>query len=289
MGVSEVLSRTIIVVWAVGAALAVSTVGLLWPRSAVRRPGSVRAVDGARQSKAGPLLCSSRLAGPAGIPLVAALGAALGVVAGSPTLAVMPAPVAAFVLVVRRRAERRSELAGKTVALSAFIDAVGAELRSGASLHGAVIASMSEPQVAALDDEFRALRDAIGAGVTVDAALLALGRTTPTAELSLFATTAAVLMEHGGPVGPAIDRVGELIRSSQANDGVIRSQASQAMASASVMAALPVVFGSTLALIDPRLADFYLRSPIGTVCVVICFGLVVTGWLWMDHLVWRRR
>lgn len=221
--------------------------------------------------------------------VVGSFGLAAGLVWSSPTLVLMPVPVASFVLLLRRRSRSRAERTEKAAALSAFVDSVGIELRSGASLHGAITNAMSGPQVAALQQEFDVVRSAVEAGSTLDVALASLGRSSSIDELSLLGTTAAVLAEHGGPVGPAIDRLSELIRSGQANDRAIRSQASQATASASVMAGLPVAFGSVLALIDGRLAVFYLRSPLGTACVAGCFGLVAFRWVWMDHLIWSDR
>lgn len=213
-------------------------------------------------------------------------GVVAGVLVGSPTLATVALPAVWFVdRLGRHRAARRVER-DRQAALGELIDVMGQRVRSGSSLHGAVLAALADPAVESLGEELGPVASAVAGGRSLDRALYDLGDRTELAELSLLATSVGVLVEHGGPAGPAIERLGELVRSIDAARLDSVAQASQATASAVVMAALPAVFAVVVALVDGRMAAFYLRSPLGAVCVGAAASLSTIGWLWMERLIW---
>ncbi len=218
--------------------------------------------------------------------VVGLVGVVAGVLVGSPTVVCLALPSVLFVRRLRRLHVCRQRKRLQSEALGVLIDVMGQQVRSGASLHGAVMSAIEDPSVVALEGELTVVASAVNGGQSLESALFELGDRTDLVELSLLATSVGVLVAHGGPVAPAIERLGELVRSIEVARLDAQSHASQATASAVVMAALPVVFAVVVALIDRRMAAFYVQSTLGAVCVVIAAGLAAMGWLWMDRLIW---
>ena len=165
----------------------------------------------------------------------------------------------------------------------AMVDQIGHELRSGQSLARAfTLALENHPLESAADlDQLTA---SLAAGERLE---VALGRLQTSIEsLRLLAIAVTVLVESGGPASVAIGRLADTLRARQAAHDETRTQASQATASAAVLAGLPLVFGFLLAVADHRVAVFYAQSLAGAVCLGGALGLVGLGWTWMDRLVW---
>lgn len=131
---------------------------------------------------------------------------------------------------------------------------------------------------------------ALDAGTGLEAALHraagwvpAGARTDP--GLALMFSTLLVLVQRGGPALPALERLSDTLRSGQAVDDETRVQASQATASAVALAGLPLLFVVGLALLDSRLARFYLFQPLGAVCLAVAGVLSYIGWWWMHRII----
>lgn len=178
------------------------------------------------------------------------------------------------------------------IELLAFVDALGHELRSGSSLARAFSDCCPVSIEDDMNDSQHRLAVAAGevrSGERLRTALnhMLVGESQPSDELRLLSIAILVLIEFGGPAAPAVDRLASTLRSQHAAVQSKRVQASHATASASLLGALPLVFGLILMATDEALANFYVFSPGGTVCVAGALLLVAAGWEWMDWLVWR--
>ncbi len=224
----------------------------------------------------GPLVPLMGWIGPSGLGMA-------GVSLASPALGVGGPMVWLMVARLMQTRRQRRLVAWRDSQVLAMVDQIGHELRSGQSLpHALSFVLKSQPLESF--PELDQLSASLAAGERLEVALRRLQTTVES--LRLFTVAITVLVESGGPVSVAIDRLADTLRARQAALDETRTQASQATASAAVLAGLPLVFGSLLAIADHRIASFYAQSFLGAVCLVGALGLVGIGWAWMDHLVW---
>ncbi len=221
-----------------------------------------------------------------------AIGCSLGVVVGSPTVVVGLPLLAAGGWHQRRSGVRRRRSAALADELPRFVDALIQRLKVGGSLAEAIKATNgSEPFEATL----AALRQGLAVGRPLREALEGLvahsdTQSEPTDRsgslrgFQLFATTMIVLVERGGPALPSLERLNNTLRSARWIESEVEAQAAQATASALLLAALPGVFVVALGLMDDGMADFYIKRPAGTACILVAGCLSYLGWLWMQRL-----
>jgi len=184
--------------------------------------------------------------------------AALLLSAGGPALAVAAR---------RGRAARAVD-----AALPETLEAAARSLRTGASLRQAL--DEAAPEVVA-----RA-----GAGESLTACLDRWADRCPTPGVRLAVASLALAAEAGGTAAAAVDGVAATIRADLAVAAEVRAQSSQARLSALVIAVSPLVFGLLAAGTDGRTAQFLLRTPLGSLCLLA--GLVldaVAAW-WMHRI-----
>jgi Flp pilus assembly protein TadB len=225
--------------------------------------------------------------------------ASIGLVVRSPSLLIAGPLVWLGCLSLYRTSRGRKQVQENERELLAIVDQIAHELRSGNSLATAFTLGCQHPSVGEEEKRsssetastLRIIADAVTAGERLEVALERMlqadqgKQTTPA--LRLLAIAVVVLVEAGGPAGPAIERLSETLRARQAGLDETRTQASQATASAVVLAGLPLMFALLLAGADHRIARFYFSSMLGAVCVVGSLVLVAAGWTWIQKLVWQ--
>jgi Flp pilus assembly protein TadB len=64
----------------------------------------------------------------------------------------------------------------------------------------------------------------------------------------------------------------------------VRALATQARASAGVLAIAPVAFAGLVATVEPRAVAFLVASPLGVACLLLGLGLEGAGAAWMAHI-----
>jgi Flp pilus assembly protein TadB len=179
------------------------------------------------------------------------------------------------------RAGRRRRLVAADRALPDWIEAAGRAVRSGASLGQGLCLAV------------RAVRDTpLGSDVAVLARDLSEGRTVAES-IDRFASEARQLVcralslvaELGGPPGMLLDGISATLRDRLAAGREARALATQARASAVVMAAAPAAFAAVGAATDGRVAGFLVGSPLGLLCLVSGLTLEAAGGWWMARLV----
>ena len=225
--------------------------------------------------------------------------AVLGLVVASPSLTIAGPLVWLGCVSLYRTSRRRRDAQANERELLAIVDQIAHELRSGSSLATAFAMSCQHSSVGEegkhsgreISSSLGIVADAVAAGERLEVGLERMleneqgSETTPA--LRLLAIAVVVLVESGGPAGPAIERLSETLRARQAGLDEVRTQASQATASAAVLAGLPLVFALLLAGADHRIARFYFSSLLGAACIVGSMLLVAVGWTWIQKLVWQ--
>lgn len=168
-----------------------------------------------------------------------------------------------------------------TEALPLFLEDVARGLRSGASMRASIAAAApaaTEPLCGDLEVVLRRLES----GVALSDALGEWADRRPDQRLVRLVTVAVALAAQvGGSMAQAVDGVADTIRAEVALEAEVRALASQARASAALVALLPVAFGGVAGLLDARTAGFLLRSQVGLACLVGGVGLNVAGFAWM--------
>lgn len=272
------------------ALLAGSTVVLLSPAGTDRRR-SVRPTEPFQLQSRGLLQGANRV-GPIALAL-------LGLIVGSPSLVVAGPLVWVGCLSMYRTSRRRKQTRANERELLATVDQIAHELRSGNSLATAFTLACKYSSTAKGEKSYSsetasslgAVADAVAAGERLEVSLERMledeQENGTTSALRLLAIAVVVLVESGGPAGPAIERLSEMLRARQAGLDEVRTQASQANASAAVLAVLPLVFALLLAGADHRIARFYFSSLLGAACIVGSLLLVAAGWTWIQKMVWR--
>jgi tight adherence protein B len=176
----------------------------------------------------------------------------------------------------RRRADR---------ALPTLLDQVTRQLRSGASLPGAVATAAS----AGPDDATLRLSDELVAGASLAPAVEGWHQCCPTPARGLVAAALTLAGEAGGSVASVLDGVTDTLRDRIALDREVAALSSQARASAAVLVVAPVVFAGLAAAADHRVAEVLFGRPLGWACLSVGAVLDGVGALWMSRLVGRSR
>ncbi len=179
-----------------------------------------------------------------------------------------------------RRRER--QLAAQ---LPAVLEELARSLRAGLSVSAALRAARGTVGPPAQQDLAEIAR-ALDSGASTAVALEAWSsrrRQVPGVRLAAVALGTAA--EAGTAVSQAIDSVADTLRSELAVAAEVRALASQAQASAWLVAVLPVGFGLIASAADPQALSWLVTEPIGRACLVVGLLLDVGALVWMRRIV----
>lgn len=200
--------------------------------------------------------------------------------AATAALVAVGGPVLAWRL-LRHRADAKAE-----AELPMVMDAVAGGLRSGGSLRQA-LAEAARGNAAAggvLADDLADVVKATDHGATVVGALERWGARRPLPGVRLAVAALCLGAETGGAGARAVEGVAATLRSRLAALAEARALATQARASAVVIAVAPVAFAVLASATDDRTARFLLGSPVGLSMLVTGLTLDALGALWMARL-----
>jgi len=175
---------------------------------------------------------------------------------------------------------------GKAIApaLPEFLEELARAVRGGHSIRsglGAARHKVAEP----LRGDLVAVVARLDAGVPLEAALDEwMRRRERVQAIQLVGVALSMAAAAGGSVARAIDGVADTIRSELDVQAEVRAMASQAQASALLVAALPLVFGAVAGLTDPQTLAFLVNTRLGVACLVGGGVLDAVGWLWMRRI-----
>lgn len=187
-------------------------------------------------------------------------GAAVGLVLGGPVAGIVLAAYAmAGVVLWRRRATKRDEAQSRVGAVDA-VAALAAELRAGVAIGpalAAVRASIDGPDVVGADA--RMVKERLESAVEL-------------AETS------------GAPLADVLDRLDTHLRAAERARATAEAQAAGALASAGLLAVMPVAGAGLGVLVGLDPAQVLLRTPLGAACLCGAVLLQLAGLAWSARL-----
>lgn len=180
----------------------------------------------------------------------------------------------------RRRGRRDAQLPDA-------LDRLASSLRSGRSVGPALVelaGDVAEP----LGSELRVMADSLAHGAAV-AVALARWAASPesSADVRLVAAALTLGADAGGEVARAVDRIAATLRERSELHAEVQSLATQARASAGVLALAPLAFAGLVATIEPKAVAFLVTTPIGWACLSAGLGLEAIGATWMARITGR--
>jgi len=182
---------------------------------------------------------------------------------------------------------RRSRRADRAVPI--LLESVARELRSGASLVGAVTVATREleARVASADPAVGVLATSLARGVPLSVAVPTWIGPEPSASRHLAGTALLVAGDTGGATALVIDGVADTLRDRVALEREVAALSSQARASAVLLVVAPVVVAVLAAMADERIAAFLLSTPLGWSCILLGLLLDLAGAAWMSFTIGR--
>lgn len=166
-----------------------------------------------------------------------------------------------------------------------LLERMSTALRAGQGMAPAFVEA-ARSALDPLGTDLEGIAAAVGNGAPLSDALSrwAAG---PTATDAVRLATSALLVgaAAGGQVARAVDRVAATLRERHELEREVHALATQARASAVVLAGAPVAFTLLVATIDPRAVRFLVASPVGLACLVAGFALEAVGMAWMARIV----
>ncbi len=139
-----------------------------------------------------------------------------------------------------------------------------------------------------LGSELRVMADSLAHGAAV-AVALARWAASPesSADVRLVAAALTLGADAGGEVARAVDRIAATLRERSELHAEVQSLATQARASAGVLALAPLAFAGLVATIEPKAVAFLVTTPIGWACLSAGLGLEAIGATWMARITGR--
>jgi tight adherence protein B len=180
----------------------------------------------------------------------------------------------------RHRPTRRRRVGEHRRVLAAWCDSLGAEMRSGATLHRAV-ATVPGPDT----EVWREVRRRVDRGIGLTEAVDVTG-SDPDDQAVL--TVLAACGQHGGGSAAPLDQVAATLRRRSADAAERRVQSAQARMSARVMTTVPIAMLVVLVATSPAVRRAIV-TPGGAGVVTVGTALNLVGWSWMRRLIGTLR
>jgi tight adherence protein B len=177
----------------------------------------------------------------------------------------------------RRRRQRDRQLPDA-------LDRLGSALRAGEAI-GPAIVGLASVSPEPLRSELGAAARAVALGAPVADALAgwaAAEHASP--DVRLVAAALTIGAGTGGEVARAVDGVAATLRERHEVLAEAHALATQARASAAVLAAAPIAFALLVATVEPGIVAFLFTSPVGAACLTLGLALDVIGVLWMARI-----
>jgi tight adherence protein B len=194
---------------------------------------------------------------------------------------VVAPPVAARVRAAGRPGRRDAQL-------PEALERVASALRGGSSLTTALQATAARTP-APLGDELAAIVASAEGGNGLAVALDRWAEMADTSPARLAAVALALGAETGGAVARAVDGVAATLRDRRNVAAEAGALATQARASAALIALSPLGFAGLVVAVDPAAAAMLLGSPLGVLCLLAGLGLEAAGAAWMSRIVRSTR
>jgi tight adherence protein B len=203
---------------------------------------------------------------------------------GSPVISVAAAVVGGLGpwLYVRDRARRR--LNDFEEKLPEALDLLARAVRAGHPIvSGIKIVADEAPEPVA--SEFQRAFEEQRFGLPFDDSMVSLASRMPLIDLQMLVTAILVQREVGGNLAEVLDNLGEVIRQRFTVRRQLRTHTAQGRLSGYILAALPIVVGGIIFLINRDYMMILFEQPMGHLLLGIAVTLQLMGFLWIRRIV----
>lgn len=175
----------------------------------------------------------------------------------------------------------------QTLLVRQFPDALAMVVRSvrvGVPVLGA-IASVGREAPVPTSIEFTRLANQLSVGVALDEAVKEMGARSGLAEYRFFATAIGLQAQTGGGLAETLENLADLIRRRLALQERGHALSSEARTSSLILAALPVVMGSGLWLLNPSYMSVLFTTGLGNKILGVAAASLTCGALTMRYII----
>ncbi|HSH76724.1 MAG TPA: type II secretion system F family protein [Longimicrobiales bacterium] len=164
------------------------------------------------------------------------------------------------------------------------IDLIARAVRAGHPLsEGLRMASEEAPEP--LASEFRVTFEEQKFGLPFEEALLGLGDRVEVVDVRILITAILVQREVGGNLAEILEQIAETMRARFSLKRQVRVYTAQGRMSGYTLAALPILVGAIVSLINPDYMMTLFREPLGQALLVSAAALQGIGFLWIRRIV----
>jgi tight adherence protein B len=199
-------------------------------------------------------------------------------------IAIPVAILAAFIpyLVMRRRRTRR--LYAFESELPEAIDLLGRAIRAGHPLSSGmkmVADETGEP----ISGEFRRTFEENRFGVPFEDAIQEMSDRVDIVDVRILVTAILIQREVGGNLAEVLDNLASVIRARFTIRRQLRVYTAQGRMSGYVLAALPIVVGALIYMLNPEYGRLMFTHPLGRVLLGVAVVMQVIGFLWIRKII----
>ncbi|MGA3015666.1 MAG: type II secretion system F family protein [Bryobacteraceae bacterium] len=136
-----------------------------------------------------------------------------------------------------------------------------------------------------LAGEFRRTFEEQNLGQPLDIVLKKLGRRIPSLDVQFFVSAVLLQKRTGGNLAELLDKLAHIIRERFKLRARVRAISAQGLMSGRILAAIPVVVGALMFVVNPRYARFLVDDPAGRELLAGGLGLQALGYLIIRKIV----
>jgi tight adherence protein B len=216
--------------------------------------------------------------------VLALVGGLLGALVGGLVLGLLAAAAGAsgpILYILSKRAQRSRKISEQ---LPDALDMMARSLRAGHALPSTfrlVASEMPEPVSA----EFGLAFEEQNLGASFDHAVMQMAKRAPdNGDLKIFAVSVVIQKETGGNLVEVIEKIAETIRARYRFYGKLRALTAEGRLSGLVLAALPIVTGLLIAVLNPTYIRPLVTTRVGQGFLIYAIVTWVLGGLWLKRM-----
>ncbi len=199
--------------------------------------------------------------------------------------AVLVAAVAGSLLpMVFIRRQRRLRLQAFEEALPDALDLLARAIRAGHPI-GSGIKIVADEAAQPVAGEFQRTFDEQRFGLPFEDTLLGLSVRVPLIDLRMLVTAILIQREVGGNLAEVLDNLGDVLRQRFVVQRQLRVHTAQGRLSGHVLAALPIVVGSIIYLVNPQYVGLLFDHPFGRLMLGSAALLQLIGFVWIRRII----
>ena len=217
-----------------------------------------------------------------GLAVAAGLGAML--ITGSFIVGLLFAALGAWMpyLWLKRRRNRR--MFAFEESLPEAIDLLGRAIRAGHPLSSG-LKMVADETADPIAGEFQRTFEEHRFGVPFDDAIQDLADRVDIVDVRILVTAILIQREVGGNLAEVLDNLASVIRARFTIRRQLRVYTAQGRMSGYVLAALPIVVGALIYLLNPEYGALMFTHPLGRIFLVVAATMQIIGYLWIRKII----